>query len=1413
MPKVAFLLICILMFSIVGKGSYGFYDAELSQQSPNSNFREESDIIKLSPVITNNPVKRYIVFGSGSISPVKSAAQNLIYDMSSKNGFFSVGLFSQKDISDLELKGYTIIDDLMLHFDSMEKTAKAERVAEGSRIGNIVGSDEVFQKYNLTGRGVTIGVVDTGTDFSNPDLMDSLARDKNNIPIMIDTDGQGVVLTNATFIANINDQGIIKNYTKSIPKNITSSIYVNSKGVFLDLSKKGVGTSILVYNSLLQGSGNPILNGTVSNDMKIGKNKKDYIVSKSGIYHLGVIYQGYTQGPSARVKLVPILVVDSKVAGLYDTIIPDMSTSWLDFTRFEQRSFTPLKYDFDFTDETPITLGNGKESLLYDSDKDGKFDYSVGTIGAQVVDIYGVTGKPSLIDVKIRAVNGTLLLPLDPKGNYFGVMYDYLGHGTSSAAVISSKGVGNYDLYDNSTKYSLRGVAPGAKIIPIKSLWLGDAVYGWLWAAGFSQKNNTWIFEGKPRADVISNSWGIPNFPTLQTVPGLDVLSIVASALIVPGSIDKNYPGTLFVTSAGNSGHGYGTLGIPAAAPYGLTIGATTNNVYVGSGQFKNQPRFGNSTAFSNSMADFSSRGPGIIGNPEPDLVSVGAYGFTPTSVTKSGKNETDAFVMFGGTSMAAPIVSGSAAILIESLKQKGATYDPFRIKNILMSTTMDLKSDPFSQGSGLINVAKAVNFVKGKSGIFIVYNNASYSNIKKILDIPINSINSTSFGVKKLQLSNYSFPETAWFAGRLYPGERTSTTFTIENPTNDTLDITITPQNFELIKKLQYSSTTQVGLKDKLINKSGVYRANYIPLESMAEHKDLRSFFQKAKPIPDDAELMILNLNFPFANFMNSSEKLYANDIRISSLYLYDWNDKNKDGNATYNELSMVNRGGSWGTVQELRVSEPNSKIKNIPLIGVYPVPTRYSYWSGDTKKNSTSMDYTLTASIYKKKNWPDVWVNSNNIQVPPHSSSDVIATLVVLTDSKPGVYQGFISFKSDRHEVNAPASFAVKKKIQGKDMPTVIEGSKDVDVLYGNGYIGGAFDMLNRYNAGDWRQYYFDIQDSTINAAALNISWQNKDTNLGVFVIDPLGKIVQTNVPPGILGQFQGWPTGDWLGTTPFSEGGGFFPIKNKDATSTVLYAPINQTGTYSILMHSTLFGGQDVAEPITVTAKFSTILPDENAPQILLSTPEFINGTSDIKAKIIEENLDTAKYYLDENEPHNINGTEFSIPHQLLTEGFHRLNVIATDTVGHRAEKNFTFTIDRIPPEIIIKSPQNGTTISQMITIDLDIKEQNLLQSGGITITLPHEIVLDKKSAKFDTETLENGKYDIYVSAKDKAGNEVSKKITVNVDNRPILGSTRESSDQNFVLLQGIVIGIAIATATILITIKKIKTSKKN
>ncbi len=339
----------------------------------------------------------------------------------------------------------------------------------------------------------------------------------------------------------------------------------------------------------------------------------------------------------------------------------------------------------------------------------------------------------------------------------------------------------------------------------------------------------------------------------------------------------------------------------------------------------------------------------------------------------------------------------------------------------------------------------------------------------------------------------------------------------------------------------------------------------------------------------------------------MNKTDDVFANDLKISSLYLYDWMDNNNDTKISSDEISLVNRAGSWGTVQEMRVSEPKTKFESTPLVGIYPVPSRYSYWLGETQNNSTSMDYVLSASYYKQEKWNMIWLDNNSIEIPPKSSFKVKATIVPPTDLETGVYQGFLKFEGDNHSANIPVTFAIKKKIDKQDTLILIDGKQSDDVIYGNGYVKGAFDMVNRYMAGDWRQYYFDIEDPNINTGAIELSWEHDDTNLSVFVFDPQGRIAQTNMPAGVFGEFMNWASSDWLGPSPFSQGGGFFPVKNKDSTSTVLYVPINQTGTYSLLAHSTLFTGNQTTEPITIAAKFTNISPPEKESKIIIKNPE--------------------------------------------------------------------------------------------------------------------------------------------------------------------------------------------------------------
>ena len=1187
MSKVAIFFLILLVSPII-TNSYALpVDELIAFDNSKNNIIFGSDILDVdNNFFVENNFKRYLIFGS-DLSDANVLKNNSLFGIQSDHGFFYVSILSPQSASNLIAEGYHVIEDIQLDFHSSEKI-----ISDGSRIGKITGSTNANQQYNATGNDIVIAIVDTGVDFSNPDIQHSLARDEMNYPMMLDPDGQGIILTNATFSANIDKYQTVKNYSRSIPENVTSSVYSTRDGIFLDLLQDGDGTIIQVYNSFFPQLGNSVIfNGTLSNDMKIGNDHHDYIKSKSGMYHLGVMYQGSIFD---KIQVVPVLVVDSKISGVYDTIIPDLSTSWEDYTKSNSEFGNDSNYDFDFTDEQPITLGSGNEFLVFDSNNDGKNDYTAGTFGAQVLDVYGVIQNNStLIDDSLNAINGTLLPPLDPDGNFFGVMTDFMGHGTSSAASITSRGQETYDVYNNTKKYSIIGVAPDAKILPVKALWLGDAVYGWLWSAGFENTDHTWKFTGKPKVDIISNSWGISNFPLSNASPGMDILSLILSVLSTPHSLDDDFPGVTIISSAGNSGHGYGTIGLPNASPFGISVGATTNNVFVGYGPFTDQPRFGNNTLHYNHVVDFSSRGPSSIGDTKPDIMSIGAHAFTPSSILKSQKDsEEQSFSLFGGTSMAAPLVSGSAAILMEEMKKEFQDYDPFMIKNILMSTAIDLQNDPFTQGAGLANIESALNYVHGTDGVFIVHNDKSYDNLKKILSAGISDLNSTEIKFEKFEFSSKIFPMTSWFAGQLLPGERVTSNFTIDNPTNETLTINVNPKTLSLIGKSQFNGITNVQQQDPILNTSGTYIPNYVKLSDVKEHSKLNDFFDEQNPIPDNSSLMILNLNFPFNEFMNNTADIYADDLKISSLYLYDWFDGNSDTEITSDELSMINRAGSWGTVQELRISNPNEKFEGVPLIGVYPVPERYSYWLGNINQNSTSMDYTISVSHYEKNKWPVLWTESQLISVPPKNSITFDVTLIVPDDLQTGVYQGFLNFKSDDHSVNAPVSFVVKEPVITNDTIIFVNGVNSDDVVFGNGYTKGAFDMSNRYMAGDWRQYYFDVQNEFVNTAVIELSWNVDETNLAVFVMDPSGKIIQTNVPSGVFGHFLGWPSLDWLGNSLFSQGGGFFPVKNKDNTSTVLYVPINQTGTFTLLTHSTLFGGNSTTEPITLVAKFTNI-----------------------------------------------------------------------------------------------------------------------------------------------------------------------------------------------------------------------------
>lgn len=104
----------------------------------------------------------------------------------------------------------------------------------------------------------------------------------------------------------------------------------------------------------------------------------------------------------------------------------------------------------------------------------------------------------------------------------------------------------------------------------------------------------------------------------------------------------------------------------------------------------------------SYGVSYFSSRGPTADGRLKPDLVAPGE------KITSAGLNGGE--LTLGGTSMAAPHVSGAAAMLMARFPE--LIGQPRRIKEILRSSATDLNRERYFQGAGLVDVLRAMQSI-----------------------------------------------------------------------------------------------------------------------------------------------------------------------------------------------------------------------------------------------------------------------------------------------------------------------------------------------------------------------------------------------------------------------------------------------------------------------------------------------------------------------------------------------------------------------------------------------------------------------------------------------------------------------------------------------------------------------------
>lgn len=288
-------------------------------------------------------------------------------------------------------------------------------------------------------------------------------------------------------------------------------------------------------------------------------------------------------------------------------------------------------------------------------------------------------------------------------------------HGTLVSTSLAGVPVGN-----TGGIFDIWGVAPGATIMGMDLFDYSPNLPLYEFAAhGYDSIPGT-----LDDAQIFTNSWG---YTTLITSGFADDERFL-------WDLTTNYnPEMTIFFSAGNEGPGYGTIGTPGAGPGVVTVGAGTNMNYRylfgydGSEGYYCWPLLGSGDKGCGpygDIADFSSKGSTLLGTPEPDLFSVGAFALGGYPINYGylqgwGMDGLNSWDLWSGTSLSAPVTAGVAALAYEAYKDVNGVWPTSEyVRQVLLSTATDMHTDVLSQGSGWADAYGAVAAMMDTQGI-----------------------------------------------------------------------------------------------------------------------------------------------------------------------------------------------------------------------------------------------------------------------------------------------------------------------------------------------------------------------------------------------------------------------------------------------------------------------------------------------------------------------------------------------------------------------------------------------------------------------------------------------------------------------------------------------------------------------
>jgi serine protease AprX len=253
---------------------------------------------------------------------------------------------------------------------------------------------------------------------------------------------------------------------------------------------------------------------------------------------------------------------------------------------------------------------------------------------------------------------------------------DTYGHGTHMAGIIAGRDPGTYELNGNHDDFI--GVAPGARIVSLKvanamgATDVSQVIAAIDWAVTNRQRNGLNI-------RILNLSFGTDGVQHYT----LDPLSFAVE--------QAWHQGIVVIVAAGNAGFGPATLNNPAYNPWVIAVGASDTR--------------GSISVNDDVVASFSSTGdkqrnPDLVA-PGKSIVSLRVKG-SQLDLSHPEGRVNDRFFKGSGTSQAAAVVSGAAALIIEQRPK----ITPDQLKHLLTSTAVTLpNADSVAQGKGMIQL------------------------------------------------------------------------------------------------------------------------------------------------------------------------------------------------------------------------------------------------------------------------------------------------------------------------------------------------------------------------------------------------------------------------------------------------------------------------------------------------------------------------------------------------------------------------------------------------------------------------------------------------------------------------------------------------------------------------------------